>query len=430
MKQEFKSETKNNNNFGHAVVIGSSITGLTAARVLTDHFDRVTIIERDKLSLNPEFRRGVPQTRHGHSLPMRGQEALEKLFPGLADELAANGAVRINGGSEMAFFIAGGWHEVKHHSAMVSMTSSRPLLDTTIYRRLLGHPRVQVIQESEVIGLLTDGQNKRVTGVRLQSRRGLVRNKTTLAADLVVDASGRHSAAPEWLISLGYEPPKETTINAFSGYATRIYRRPAGFSENWKTMYIRPTPPNGSRGGLIMPIEGDRWIVTLIGMNGDYPPTDEDEFLAFARSLPTPQLYEAIKDAEPLTKPFGYRHTANRVRHYDDLPRYLEGFVIAGDAVYILNPVYAQGMTASLMGSQALESVLEEQKNQIDLAGLAQNFQTRLTQNVASAWKMATREDQRWPSTEVTEQTEIVLPRRRQVLEALSQPLSMGTATA
>jgi 2-polyprenyl-6-methoxyphenol hydroxylase-like FAD-dependent oxidoreductase len=313
---------------------------------------------------------------------------------------------------------------------MVSMTSSRPLLDTTIYRRLLAHPKVQVVQESEVVGLISDSENQRISGVQLQSRRGLVRNKSTLAADLVVDASGRHSVAPEWLVSLGYEPPKESTIDAFSGYATRIYRRPVGFNESWKTMYIRPTPPNGTRGGLIMPIEGDRWYVTLIGMNGDYPPTDEDEFLAFARNLPTSRLYEAIKDAEPLTKPFGYRHTANRVRHYDDLPRYLEGFVVAGDAVYILNPVYAQGMTASLMGSQALESSLEEQQNQNNLTGLAQNFQTRLTQNVAGAWKMATREDRRWPSTEVTEQLDIVSPRRRQVLETLSQPLSAGTAMA
>jgi hypothetical protein len=112
------------------------------------------------------------------------------------------------------------------------------------------------------------------------------------------------------------------------------------------------------------------------------------------------------------------------------LPQYLEGFMVTGDAVYILNPVYAQGMTASLMGSQALKSSLEEQKNQVDLAGLVQNFQTRLSQNVASAWKMATREDRRWPSTEVTEQLDIVSPRRRQVLEALSQPLSMGTAMA
>ena len=73
--------------FGHAVVIGSSFAGLTAARVLSDYFNQVTIIDRDG-SLDPiEFRRGAPQTRHAHRLPPRGQMILEQQFPGLVDEL-------------------------------------------------------------------------------------------------------------------------------------------------------------------------------------------------------------------------------------------------------------------------------------------------------------------------------------------------------
>ena len=136
--------------FGHAVVIGSSIAGLTIARVLSDHFARVTLIERDRLPDAPDFRRGVPQSHHAHSLPVRGQMILEQQFPGLLADLIAGGAQPINGGSEMAYFIAGKWHEVKHHSALVSMTCSRPLLDTTIYHRLLALPNVEVVQEQEV----------------------------------------------------------------------------------------------------------------------------------------------------------------------------------------------------------------------------------------------------------------------------------------
>jgi 2-polyprenyl-6-methoxyphenol hydroxylase-like FAD-dependent oxidoreductase len=392
--------------FGHAVVIGSSIAGLTIARVLTDHFARVTIIERDRLPDTPDFRRSVPQARHAHTLPLRGQMILEQQFPGLTAELVANGAISINGGSEMAFFIAGGWHEVSHPSAVVYMTSSRPLLETTIYRRLAKNPRVHIIQEHEVVGLQVDERGERVTGVRLRDRHAAHADETELLADLVVDASGRDSRAPQWLESLGYPTPQEETVNAFAGYATRIYQRPTGFNAGWKTLYIRPTPPNGTRGGIILPIEGDRWHVTLVGMAHDYPPTDEEGFLAFARSLPSQELYEAIKEARPLTKPYGYRRSESRLRHYEKLPRYLEGFLVSGDAVYTLNPVYAQGMTAAAMASLALDRSLQAQRRWPgagNLTGLAREFQQQLSRVEAEPWRMVTSQDRHWPTTEVTQ---------------------------
>lgn len=394
--------------FRHAIVIGGSIAGLTTARVLTDHFDRVTIIERDHLPATPDFRRGVPQARHAHTLPLQGQAILEHLFPGLGDNLLANGAVLVNGGSEMAFFIAGGWHQVSHQATVVSMSCSRPLLETTIYRRLANHPRVQFIQDHEVVGLRTDWAGQAVTGVQLRRRHQLRRNEFNLEANLVVDASGRDSHAPYWLENLGFVPPRESVVNSFAGYASRIYRQPLNFNRTWKTLYIRPTPPNSTRngitrGGVILPVEGNRWYVTLIGMARDYPPTNGSDFLDFARSLPTPQFYEAIKDAEPLTRVSGFRRAENRVRHYDRLPRYLEGFLVCGDAAYVLNPVYAQGMSAAVMGSRALDHCLREQRHQGDLTGLAGAFQIKLSQAVADPWQLAVREDKRWPSTEVVE---------------------------
>ncbi len=389
--------------FDKAIVIGGSIAGLTVARILAGHFAHVTVIERDHLSKTPDFRRGVPQGRHAHTLPLRGQKILEQQFPGLVEELLVRGAVSINGGSEMAYYIAGGWHQLRHHTALVSMTYSRPLLESTIYRRLASHSKVHFIHDHEVAGLSVDDRGERVTGVYLRRRRELSSTETHLAAELVVDASGRDSQAPQWLASLGYMPPLESTVNAFPGYATRIYRRPTESSESWKTLYIRPKPPTGTRGGLIIPIEGDRRIVTLIGMARDYPPTDEEGFLNFARSLPANPLYDAIKHAEALTKPYGYRRSENRVRHFEKLPRYLEGFLVCGDAAYALNPVYAQGMTAALMGSQALDRCLHEQARQSGLTGLAAIFQKQLSQAVADPWRLATREDRRWPTTEVAQ---------------------------
>jgi len=243
-----------------------------------------------------------------------------------------------------------------------------------------------------------------VTGVRARDRSRASLNEIEIAADLVLDASGRGSKAPQWLDGLGYTPPQETVVNAFPGYVTRIYRRPNGYRGGWKTLNIIPTPPDSPRGGVIIPLEGGRWQVALVGLGRDYPPTDEEGFLAFARSLPSPRLYEAIKNAEPLTPPYGYRRNENRLRHYERLPGYLEGFVALGDAVYTLNPVHAQGITAAAMGAQVLDDGLKAQRRQRaagDLTSLAESFQKRLHEALDEVWRSITRSDQRWLSTEV-----------------------------
>ncbi len=234
--------------------------------------------------------------------------------------------------------------------------------------------------------------------IQLRDRHDLSAAPTTLQADLVVDASGRDSHAPEWLEGLGYTPPQETTINAFAGYSTRIYRKLANFADTWKSLYVMAMYPHSPRGAVILPMEGDRWQVCLIGMNGDYPPTDETEFMAFARSLRTPRFYEAIKQAEPLTAPYGYRRVENRMRYYEKLPRYLENFLVTGDAVYAFNPVYGQGMSTAAMASQTLDACLRQQSGQ-SLQGLAQRFQKALAVVAAGPWQLATGQDVRWPRT-------------------------------
>jgi flavin-dependent dehydrogenase len=409
---------------GHAVVIGSGVAGLTAVRVLTDHFGRVTLVERDRLDGSARFRRGVPQARHAHFLLPSGQIILERLFPGLVDELLAGGAVAIDPGRDVAFFEAGRWHTPRARPTQMSVGVSRPLLEATLYRRVADHPRVRVIPGFEALGLAVDAKGQRVTGVRLRDRNVGGLSKTHVAADLVLDASGRGSRAALWLEHVGYTPPSETTIDALTGYASRVYRRPAAFSARWTYLFIRPTPPDGPRGGVIIPLEGERWHVTLFGMAADYPPTDEAGFLDFARSLPTPQLYDAIKKAEPLTRITGYRRTENHLRHYDALPRFLEGFLVTGDAVYTLNPVYALGMTAAALESQALDESLREQRRRRrtpDLTGLAATFQRRLRKAVHRPLRLTTSEDQRWPTTKVTERA---FPARGRLLEGEVRPLS------
>jgi 2-polyprenyl-6-methoxyphenol hydroxylase-like FAD-dependent oxidoreductase len=386
----------------HAIVIGGSIAGMTTARILTKHFRRVTIIERASLPIAPDFRKGVPQARHAHILLGRGQEILESLFPGLGQELLDQGATPVNMGSELALFNSGAWGQ-PFPSAINMIGCSRPLLENAIRQQLLRNPQVQLLVEQEVLGLTSDVQRQRATGIRLRNRRDLTGGETTLTADLVVDASGRESRAPQWLTELGYVAPAESTVNAFAGYTSRIYRRPAHRREAWKAMYNMVSPPNFSRGGVILPMEGDLWQVTVMGMAKDYPPTDEAGFLAFLQAMPSPRMYEALKDAEPLTAPYGYRRAENRMRYYEKLPRYLENFLVAGDAVYAFNPVYGQGMTVAAMGSLTLEQCLQGQLRRHpngDLSGLAQHYQRQLAQTMAAPWQMATGQDIRWPGTE------------------------------
>lgn len=387
---------------GHAVVIGGSMAGLLAARVLRDYFDRVTVIERDVASGGPEPRKGVPQARHIHILLAQGYRILTRLFPGLDVELAEAGAELITWTQDAALSLPGGWAP-RFDSDLQSYVCSRDLLDWLVRRRLLADGRIHFIHGQQVAGLLATADNRRVTGVRLRLSGAAVEHspyQKDLTADLVVDASGRGSHLPDWLANLGYAPPEETMINASLGYASRWYKLPVEAQMAWKAAVIGARPPHLTRGGGMLPAENGRWLVTLAGTAGDYPPTDEAGFLAFARTLPDPAVYNAIQHATPLSPISGYRRTENRWRHYEKLPTQPEGVVALGDAVCAFNPVYGQGMTASALGALTLQECLAQERLNSALVGFSRRFQKELVKVVYPIWLMATGEDFRWPTTE------------------------------
>lgn len=383
--------------FQHAIVIGGSIAGLSAARILTEFFEQVTIIERDLYPEGVEPRKGTPQSRQPHAILKRGQLNFEELFPGFTDELMAHGAINFNMGNEVRWHMMGQWRP-QYKSEMECLGCSRPLIETTIRRRMFAHPQVRFIQEAEVIGLETSADNKQVAGVRVRLR-GENNRETSFQADLVVDTSGRSSNAPEWLTALGYAAPEETIIDGKAGYATRIFKRPTSHVESGlRTLYLQPLAPNHKRGAIMLPIEGgELCYLTLIGFGGDYPPTDEAGFLEYARSLPTPEIYDFINESEPVTPIIGYRNLNNRLRHYDKLETYLEGFLALGDSAFAFNPVYGQGMSIASVTAIELRACLTEHLAQrSDLIGLAENFQKRLPALLAIPWQMSTGEDLNW----------------------------------
>jgi 2-polyprenyl-6-methoxyphenol hydroxylase-like FAD-dependent oxidoreductase len=263
---------------------------------------------------------------------------------------------------------------------------------------LEANPRIRILQGSETVRLI-DGQNDSSAGVVVRTSAsdgdGI---ETKLYADFVVDATGRASRAPQWLTQLGYPATKETTVNAFLGYASRLYKTPEGFSADWKCAFVQAAPPERKRGGILFAVEGSRWLLTLVGGGHDYPPKDEALFLEFARSLVSPVIYDAIKNATPLSDIKVHRGTENRLRHFDKLDRQPRNFVALGDAVCAFNPVYGQGMTVAAMGAMTLDSCLR--KWSPDEQQFSRRFQKRLAKVVSAPWMLATSQDYRYRETE------------------------------
>jgi flavin-dependent dehydrogenase len=359
---------------------------------LSDYFDAVTILERDPVNDAPEPRKGQPQTVHIHGLLTKGFQLIEQYFPGIGKSLTEGGALTGDFGEQVHWHQFGGY-KVKFTSGLMGMTMSRPFLEWHIRQRVMALPNVSLRSSRAVSEIIPSPDKKRVTGVRAIHRGG--GNQTEfLSTALVVDASGRASSAPKWLDEFGYASPDEEEVKIKVGYATRLYRRDP---KDQSVVMISAEPPTGRRGAYLFPIEGDRWIVTAGGYLGDYPPTDEAGFLEFLRSLPAPDIHNILSSAEPLTEVVPYKYPASLRRHYENLKRFPEGYLVLGDAFASFNPIYGQGMTSAALQAQALDEILKRRRS---LHGLWRPFFQRAAKVVDTPWQLAVGEDFRYPETE------------------------------
>ena len=194
----------------HAVVLGAGMAGLLAARVLSEFYDDVTIVERDRLPDSSIHRKGIPQGRHLHSFLSRGCQLLDQFFPGILDELVDSGAHVVDDGDLSRVYTRLGAYEMNRTekladpAALVIHLASRPLVELHVRRRVAALHNVKIVDHHDVTAPTVITRD-RITGVLLVRRD--TGERRTLEADLVVDAMGRAARTPAFLESLGYGRP-------------------------------------------------------------------------------------------------------------------------------------------------------------------------------------------------------------------------------
>lgn len=333
-----------------------------------------------------------------------GDRLIEQLFPGVDREIGEAGAPAFDFGLNGLIHFPQG-QSLRRRTGLVGRFCSRNLREALIRRRLADYPNVEVLAGCEAAGLLGDGDG--VSGVRLrfrgQARPQNATRDNVLRADLVVDASGRDSHNVDWLRDLGFPTPEVSIVRSFLGYSSRIIRCAPDPKMDLNFIALAPAAPDRFRGGVMATVEGGNWIVTLLGAAGHFPPEDDSGFIEWTRSLPSPLIYNMLKDAEPVTPIYSYRRTENSYRHFERMPRWPERFVVLGDAAVCFNPFYSQGMTVSAQCAVELGRTVREHRARMPnrgLTGLARAFQKRLGRLVLAPWMLATGEDFRWPKTE------------------------------
>jgi len=363
-----------------AVVVGASMAGLCAARVLRETFDEVVVLERDTLPAGPEVRDGAPQTSHPHAMLEAGRVTLEDFFPGFAEDVLAAGGLELDMSKDVVWYDRGG-AVAEADADLLALYASRPLFEHVVRERIREDADIRIRDDCHFVDYESDGPDERVTGVRFRDESGA---ETTLGAALTVDATGRTSRTPKWLDRHGYPIPDVDEVQIDVTYSTvRITRPP----DAERGVLVAPEPDR-PRGGAMLPVENDRWEVLLQGVHGERAPVDRDAFIEWAETLPRPEIGRQLRDQEWLSAVTRYPFPASVRRHYHALSRFPDGLIVTGDAIASFNPIYGQGMSVAALDALALHHELAD-----GIDGLGLRFFERSKTAIDEAWKTAVSND-------------------------------------
>ncbi|GAA1477335.1 FAD-binding monooxygenase [Nocardioides aestuarii] len=337
--------------YDRVVVAGGSVAGLLAAAALAPLSREVVVLERDDVARHVGVRPGTPQAGQVHGLLASGRLAMEELLPGFTDALLAGGAIsRGDIGSNGRWWIGGGLLADTEVGAN-GVAASRSLIERTVRGLAIRLPQVVVRDRVDVQGLVTDGSGRVVTGVRLRDR-ATDGPAEELAADLVVDATGRSARSVRWLAALGMAEPPLERVRVGVRYATTHVERRDG-DLGGRSVCVSAAVPRVPRVGVAIAQEDDTWVIGVCGYDEEQPPVDADGFRHYAAGVVAPEVAELLAGRALLHPPVTYRFPDCRRRRFDkvDLPR---GFAAVGDAVTSVDPAFGQGMSLAALQAVAL----------------------------------------------------------------------------
>jgi flavin-dependent dehydrogenase len=378
-------------NWEKAIVIGGGMAGLLSARVLSEYYAEVIIIEKDDLPAKPEIRAGTPQAFHPHRFTPRGKMIVERLFPGFNDELLTCGAT-----STQNKII----HQTNQYGSLEmpnpenDATFSRALLEWVCRQRVKKISNVKFLTKVDVIGLLMTSDQAVVTGVHVRARGQLGQQKT-LGADLVIDTSGRSSKLGKWLQHLGFDVPSPDILKVSLGYSTRHYKIPSHLSVKWDVIRIEGDASNRTLTGVFSTIENNIAETVLYCPGGHYPTTNIDEYEQEIAKLANPLIAEVLQELEPITAPRGYRVTELFRQHFEEMEQWPSGLLVLGDAFCNVDPIFGQGITIAAIEVEMLESCLREQRNR-PLPNFERNILQKMNEIVEPAWWLNCAADLPW----------------------------------